>query len=141
MSGNSPDPITRVGTAARNFVNRIGEGDLAGAHGGLHQLTGELADPLGIDPIGRFAHEQTANFWNPNYGGGFNEQVAKAGEPAPATPPPDPTDPPNPANSRMSAFEDAKRALRKRRLSSTLLTGGTGVLDSATTSSTTLMGV
>ena|SRR3990167_5414739 len=96
---------------------------------------GELADPFGIDPLGQFAHGQLANLFDPNYQGGFNEQVGKSG--VPNRPPPAIDEA---SAARNAAFASAKKDLQRKRASAVLFTGGTGLLGQTPTASTSLLG-
>lgn len=57
----------------------------------------------------------------------------------PAAAAPDPTDPPKIEDARQTAFQDERRDLKRRRASTTLLSGGS-MADTPTTASATLLG-
>lgn len=99
----------------------------------------DLADPFGVDPVGRYAHEQVNNLVNPQNHGSFTEQVGKSGDPN-FQPPPDPNAPPDPANAKLSAFDSLAQSLKRRRAMSTLFSGGQGPSDNQSPSGASLTG-
>lgn len=105
-------------------LEQISQGDWV--NGGL-----AISDPFNLDP--------TTSFMEREFG-----EARRAGQTTKFTPAPppskDPTDAPKPEDARMSAFAEAKQSLRRRRLSSTLLTSGTGAIDAPSSASTVLLG-